>query len=635
VFVSPETIVFAVRATVRLGRAARDAYEQTVRDGDLGISKLQLVPVPKALELHRKYRASFDGDRILWERLVAVLPAPPPDHPNHLWDRGFKSPAIEQAAEAVYRSWSLERPAAPPDSMATWTSQRVAEEGVQFVLAQWMPGHGPAHPAARIVLAFADVALDYVQINPSILGIGGDGEKIVAALARNLSGLFPDVDDANDWPPEAWPRYYFIERSAAILLHAGLKTVSENAALIVDETHYQDLTKRVLDPLVKLYDDNAASPPTLAAVRDTLLGPMARAAFAVLAEHQAAFFGPSLDPKNVAGLFAKAILEEFAANALPDVFSGDGAVRLYQAVLRAAAANPDILIGASDAENLVLARKLIAAVAGKLAAAPPPYGVGLAQEIAVVALETVAKHPPVVALLGGDWDVLAQRLIGNVADGLAQGLGAGGVEGALRRVFDVKQAVAFFQIFTDQVARTPGMIVGAKADTEVKALVATVSGALSANGANLLDGDAWLAIAAVAARAVAENPGRLLDMNLADPTQQLLAKVMQAVLRAAATDIEEMRTKNSLLFGNTLRAALEMTIGIAARRVDKLTDGGIAKVEEFIGKLNEFAAADPARMGAQEWLRVYERFLARLVEADDPAALVAGTLVTELIGAPN
>ena len=184
---TPDTIAFAVRSVVRLGSAARQAYEQSVRDAPMPVSDL---PVPilsddDALfgffdvgELRQRIEEGGDLHK-LWV-----------EDPN-----GNMVPRDAAARDILVAEQLKILQQLPADFRRSWIAQRFQQEAMSGVLVkQWKDGTGPPTPALRLVLAFTDVALDFVGSNPGILGVGGKGEKLIVALSANLRTLLPDVD---------------------------------------------------------------------------------------------------------------------------------------------------------------------------------------------------------------------------------------------------------------------------------------------------------------------------------------------------------------------------------------------------------------------------------------------------------
>jgi hypothetical protein len=81
------------------------------------------------------------------------------------------------------------------------------------------------------VSVLADVALEFVGANPSVLGVGGNGEKLIGAFAANLAEMVPDDADARG------PRSQFAEQVVGIVLRAGLDALSRHPDTVVGSQH--------------------------------------------------------------------------------------------------------------------------------------------------------------------------------------------------------------------------------------------------------------------------------------------------------------------------------------------------------------------------------------------------------------
>ncbi len=216
---TPDTVAFAVRSVVRLGSAARQAYEQSVRDATMRIPDL---PVP-IISNNEALFGFFDvGDRRQRIESGGDL--------HDLWvedSSGNMVPRDDAARDILVAEQLKILQQLPGDFRRSWISQRFQQEAMSGVLVkQWKDGTGPPTPALRLILAFTDVALDYVGSNPGILGVGGNGEKLITALSANFRRLLPDVDKKDGWKGKE-ATTYFVERALSITLHAGLKTISE------------------------------------------------------------------------------------------------------------------------------------------------------------------------------------------------------------------------------------------------------------------------------------------------------------------------------------------------------------------------------------------------------------------------
>src|SRR5215475_8669462 len=152
----PELIFFVIRGLIRVGAAARDAYEQTVRDQPF---KMPVLPVP----------AKTDGARLIeyfnqQDGLYASMTAPGGALAPY-WQPGRDTYVQTPEAIAILKEAAdaLKRERARKAETTDWRWIRLSDEGkVGVLLEQWNPAAAPIDPWARIALALADVALDYI-----------------------------------------------------------------------------------------------------------------------------------------------------------------------------------------------------------------------------------------------------------------------------------------------------------------------------------------------------------------------------------------------------------------------------------------------------------------------------------------
>ncbi len=618
---TPDTIAFAVRSVVRLGSAARQAYEQSVRDAAMKIQDLQTPIITDDEALFgffdvgdRRKRIDDGGDlHDLWK-----------EDANHNMvprDAGARDALIAEQLKILQQL--------PGDYRRSWISQRFRQEAMSGVLVkQWKDGTGPPTPATRLVLAFADVALDYVGSNPGILGVGGNGEKLITALSANFRKLLPDVDKKDGWQGHE-ATGFFVERALAITLHAGLKTISENPDLLVEEDHYRALLQNVVEPFVAGFDKNPNDRPQWIDVRDTLLGPVAEAALKTLQSWQEDFFGSKFSATTAVGAVTSALLGVASGEGIGDLFSPEGVVRLYQAGLDLAVKNPRLFVSASG-PNADLARDLLVRVAGAVEKAPPQFDKKLVSDIAVAALDSLKVNVPGLLRIKDDaWRGVAGSLTEKVLSGLQRGLAAADAQQAFDTMFAPNEAVQLLSIVMKQVIQTPGMISGGQVSDEVQTLVATLATAITGRGAELLTQEDWIAIAQTVALEAAQNPGRLISLN-AEPKQQLAGSMLDVLLGAAANSFPDgRRTNASLLFGPTLQQAAVLAIQAAAGNSGKAA-GNLDGFKRFIQLLNATTEKNADRIGARDWLWLFDEHIADVLAGGLAAGMNAASLLADL-----
>jgi hypothetical protein len=268
---TPENVLFAIRSLIRVGLAARDAYEQKVRDAKFPMPNVKVPDFDTTDALYEFFtrqenRSLIKPDGPLadaWKHSAVGLGLPRED------------PESRRKLMAAYFS-IVEAGRTERGEEVDFGKQRLMEEqGAYILLSQWEKSEGPPDPMVRIALSMADVVLEYIGANPAIFGVGGNGEKFVAGLSTNLRELLPNPDKVADWAGGEWAEFYFAERAITIFLHAGFKTLGEHPELVVDEKHYQRLVRNVAMPLVEAFAKDPATRPGWVELRDTLFGPVA------------------------------------------------------------------------------------------------------------------------------------------------------------------------------------------------------------------------------------------------------------------------------------------------------------------------------------------------------------------------
>ncbi|HEX5105725.1 MAG TPA: hypothetical protein VFV87_18020 [Pirellulaceae bacterium] len=470
--------------------------------------------------------------------------------------------------------------------------------------------------------------MDFVGSNPGILGVGGKGEKLIVALSANFRALLPDVDKKDGWKGRE-ATHFFVERALAITLHAGLKTISENPDLLVEEEHHRELLQNVVEPFVTGFDKNPDNRPQWIDVRDTLLGPVAEAALKTVQRHQDAFLGGKLSSNTAVRAVTAALLDTATAGDTGELFTSEGVVRLYRTALDLGVKNPRLFITATG-EKSDVARDLLVRIGSAIRDAPPQFDKALVADVAIAALESLKGNVPGLLRIKDDaWRNVAGDLTTKVLGGLQKGIGTGDARAAFETMFTPEETVALLSIVMKQVVQTPGMITGAQVSDEVQALMATIAGAISTRGSELLTPDDWIAVAQTIAVEAARNPGRIIPLA-GPPEQQLAGKILQVLLDAAAQSFPDgKRTNASLLFGQTLREAAVIAIQAAAGNSGKAARN-LEAFRNFVQILNNAAATNAGQIGAREWLRLFDNRIARVFAIGIPAGLTVASLVSEL-----
>jgi hypothetical protein len=619
--VTPDTVAFAVRSIVRLGSAARQAYEQSVRDATMRIPDLPVSIISNDEALFgffdvgdRRQRIEDGGDlKELWV-----------EDPS-----GNMVPRDAAARDILIAEQLKILQQLPGDFRRSWIAQRFQQEAMSGVLVkQWKDGTGPPTPAIRLVLAFTDVALDYVGSNPGILGVGGNGEKLITALSANFRKLLPDVDKKDGWKGKE-ATTFFVERALSITLHAGLKTISEKPDLLVEGDHYRELLQNVVDPFVEGFDKNPNDRPRWIDVRDTLLGPVAEAALKTVQQNQQSFLGSKFSTTTAVGAVTSALLGAIAEGDIGEVFTPEGQVRLYRSVLDLSVKNPRLFVTTTGPQSDI-ARDLLVRIGTAIQNAPPQFDKKLAGDVAIAAIESLKVNVPGLLRIKDDaWRNVAGDLTTKVLSGLQSSIGAPDAQKAFENMFSPEETIQLLAMIMRQVVQTPGMIAGIQVSDETQVLVATIASATTAQGSELLTSDDWIAVAQTVAVEVARNPGRIISLG-DRREQQLAGKILHVLLAGAAQSFPDgKRTDASLLFGQTLREAAILAIQAAVGNSGKAATN-LESLRRFIQILNETAAQNSAQIGAREWLWLFDSHIANLLAKGLPPGVSIASLLSEL-----
>lgn len=624
----PALIFFIIRGVIRVGTASRKAYEQGVRDKNF---KMPPLPVLEA-DIDVRIQEYFNEERG-HARALKMTAAGGPLH--QYWiagpaGGGLKKPPDDdpQAVTRMYESFltamaDIRRQRADAAAtkagstyVANWINLCAFDQeipGTIEVLEQWSPDAQPVLPWARVALALADVALDFVGSNPGIVGEGSGGEKLLKAICANLQTWIPKIEDGR--------QAFFVERMGAALLQSGLQALSDNAGTLLTDKAASAFVGKMATPLAELFAaavkaEKPVDQLTLMVVRDTVFPKMVSAGLEVLVEHQKSVLGAAFDPDDTLGYFTRGFLQALSAQPVTKLGSAEAWLPIYKSLLRAAAAKPGLIVkGADNDANAAVFRKLITEVATTLADEPWPYTADTAIDLGVIVIEAVQKELP--NRTSDPWVLL----IPSALDAVVKGLRAGGDSFKKLTQPDVG---AILRVILTRAAATPGMLVPG-ASTEVQLIVTAVATAMAQDDKFLISADGWTTIAATAAAAAARNPGKLFGISSATPEGELAAKLITRVLASASTSFTnaaEMRSKGVVLVGETLVMAIEDTLTAAAGNARGALDN-IDKITLLVDQLNDMVVVDRNMgktksgknpIGAADWNWLFRNLIADVFE---------------------
>ena len=603
---NPAFVIFGIQATLRAAQAGADLLGEHARDRKVFLPDLELPPGSKSEQLIQflKENPQLANSK---EELRAI------------WDDEHKELKTEKAAlfDPAY-AVMLERQA-KSQLLGEGKDENEAKRDAGMLAAgrmveQWRQERKPPNAFVRMALTLTDIGLEFVGSNPSILGIGSRGEKLIAAFAMNMSDLFPN--DVADFGPEA----NFADRVLGIFLRSGLGALCDNASTAFEDEDIARLLTGIAKPIVKELPGTIEEQFNYRRIVDALAGPAAEAAFSILAEDTGAYLGKRFSDDRALGAVTSALFKELKNTThdgtIVDVFGEKGLIRFYKAGLGVAAERPELFVGDDQAAKGEMFRKMLSGAANTLRE-HTGFDAATGSAFAAMVVEEVGTNAPAILRHVADepWEKVAATLLSQVAAELSSAL----ANSRAFELFSSSQLVEFARTILSQAAQTPGML-GANR-SEVQAIVAGVARAMAADDNFLLSADEWIAIAGAAAKAAAAEPGRLFNLSINDPDDALFAKVVETLLEQADQCWTAAgRDGRPALFGETLQSIVATTIEALTGNISAL-----ANQPDIAGRLIQLllskASGNPEKFGSRGLLEVFQAFVKR--------ALASGQLPTD------
>jgi hypothetical protein len=594
-------LIFGIQATLRAAQAGANLYGEYARDRKVFLPNLELPTGSRSVQLQQFLREN--------PQLSSSAP-----ELSDIWDDEHKrlkttKPEPIDAAYAIMLQNKAKLQLISDGKDENDANREAEMLAAGSMIEQWREERKPPSAIIRMALTLTDIGLEFVVSDPSILGVGSRGEKLIVAFAKNMSALIPDDMAAFG------PKTDFADRVLGIFLRAGLGTLASNASTVFKDEDVAKLLEGVTKPIVEALPESIAEQIHYRDLVDALAGPSAEAAFKLLAENTETYLGKNFADDKALGAVTSALFEEIKDathdGSIVDVFSEQGVIRLYQAGLGVAVERPGLFIGDDDSAKTKLFQELLSGTASTLRANPRFAG-PVGASLAAMVVEVVGYNAPALLKLNPNepWEKVAVTALEQVTTGLADALNNldanGSVKGALK-LFSDGQLLELGRVILAQVAQTPGML-GIQR-SELQSIVAGMAEAMAGDDNLLLSADEWIEIAGVAAQKAASNPGRLFGLSTDDQGAALAVTVIKSVLGVAGkTWTASGRSDRPLLFGETLEAALEAVIEALAGNVTAIADQP-ELVDQFLQKLLTKASENPEKIGSEGLLKVLRAFI--------------------------
>ncbi|MCD4722978.1 MAG: hypothetical protein K8S13_24435 [Desulfobacula sp.] len=606
-------IIFGIQATLRAAQAGADLYSEHSRDRKVFLPDLELPEDSKFNQL--RIFLKEHPDLIDSNTTFADIWNPEKKRPN------TTDPQKIDPAYAIMLEFKADDLLKKNGKSEIQRKHEAKMLAAGSMVEQWRKDRKPPNALVRMALTLTDIGLEFVGANPSILGVSSRGEKLISAFALNMSELIPN--NVAEFGPEA----DFADRVLGIFMRAGLGSLCSNSSIVFSDEDIANLFSGVAKPIVDALPDKLNQQIDYRDLVDALAGPAAEAAFKILSENTETYLGKDFSSDKALGAVTSALFNVIRDTAnttesIKDVFSEQGAIRIYQACLEVAVKRPELFIEEDKDTKAELLQGLLSGTAATLSQYPRFKG-PLGASLLAMAIEVVGNNAPALLKLDSEepWENVAKGCIQQISTTLAGALKPdenGSVKGALK-VFSNEQLLELGRVILTQAAKTPGMMGVDR--TEVQAIIESVAAAMAADDNLLLSSDEWIIIAGIAAQKAAANPGRLFGLSIEDNSGALAETVIKSVLDVAGkTWISHGRSEKSILVGQTLVSAFEILFDALAGNISAVIQQP-ELIDQFLNLVLATASANPEKFGSDGVLKIIRTFIGTVISK--------GTLPTE------
>ncbi len=529
-------------------------------------------------------------------------------------------------------------------------SAAVAEEELKRfqsvdTLQRWVDNDAGRRDRARLILRMSGLALDYISTHTHRLGLRGQAQTIVGAISDSIAG---HIERNKATIIETAFTKGAGARIAEALLTTSLEIAETRPELFSDKDSVQALVRSAISPFRELNAANASldlnATQRLMKIREVLRGPVATGVIQTLYDYRRDVFdGDYPERGSAAGIVTDALFEGLVAETseqgtLASIFTPGFFVRTYPNVLQAVSASPEAFIRGSG-QHIELGREFLTGLMQSLSAVESRPQ--LAQHIFQMGMEMTRRHARVYlvdearAALNAElaerldatdspWALTQIKILSHIADGMITHFEAKGIDlSVLSRPTEQSFLLDLVSIVAEQVALTPGMILGDDVNPEVVNIARGVAAFIANEHASLISRADWQRVSAHAISLAMANPETLFSLDASDPEDALAVTLVQQLLTTAQASLTAQadgsaplnRQPGQILFGRTLADAMMTTLDLATSHARQLaTDSGQTALNDFILQLNTLATAQGVeQLSSQDWLFAFRWFLSDVV----------------------
>lgn len=531
---------------------------------------------------------------------------------------------------------------------ATFSSTVTEEELEQFQsvdrLHQWVDNDAGRRDRAWLILRMSGLALDFISTHTHRLGLRGQAQTIVGAISDSLAA---HIERNQSTIIETAFTKGAGARIAEALLTSSLEIAETRPELFSDKASVQALVRSAISPFRELNAENVGldlnATQRLMKIRQVLRGPVATGVIQTVYEHRRDIFdGDYPEKESAAGIVTDALFEglvaETVSGGLAKVFTPGFFVRTYPSVLRAVSASPEAFVRGTG-QHVALGREFLSGLVNSLATmeSRPQF----AQAIFEMGMEMTRRHARIYIVdearsalsaemadrletADSPWALMQIKILSHIADGMISHFEAKGLDPSiLARPTEQAFILDMVGLVAEQVAETPGMILGDDVNPEVVNIARGVAAFIANEHASLISRADWQRVSAHAISLALANPETLFSLDANDPEDALAVALVQRVLSSAQANLTAQadgaaplnRKSGQILFGRTLADALMTTLDLATSHARQLaTESGQSALTQFIEQLNQLAMTQGAeQLSSQDWIYAFRWFLSDVI----------------------
>jgi hypothetical protein len=426
---------------------------------------------------------------------------------------------------------------------------------------QLKKGFGAKHPARRVLGTVVEIGIDYFAANPRALGRDSTERRLVAAFLSSLD----QTDFAEGTRAEI----------VGDLFSAALRALGDHAALLEDDARVQALLGGVTRALIA--DIDALSSTGAQIRREQLLrrigSSLLRGGAAALSENLPLF----LPGDRTARALVQSTLTEMLAGIQDkeDIFTTGAIELVFAGALRATAENAELFTTKPVLQELL--RRALTALTdtrGRKLFSPETIALILSEAIEVAGenVETlISPRNPQRQILASALGAMAESLAGALA-------GTGRVQDLLSK----KQLADLARIVFLEVARHPEQLLGQELDNEKKTALAQIIGsvarALGENPARLVNGAGLVELVRLSLRVAVQNAGKLIDTSSTNPKTNVLFQILSELVAAIDRDKDPRQLVTREVFLEIARRVLS----VASANLETILEERARPVEETV-----------------------------------------------------